>query len=653
MIADLIPRSTFDTYVVGKENGLAAAAARAVFESPGAVYNPLCIIGGPGLGKTHILMAIAHEFEKTNSRYSVEYFTPDGLSEAYHAAVSAGQGDAFRNRLSETDVLLIDDMHALAHQSDVQAELFRVTGEMHAAGKQIVVVSHCSPTDIDGVDAEFLDRIAEGLVVTVGPPEYETRLAILKRRSDERGSRFEEGVLEVVASYDIGDVRELIGVLNRLVALQALSETPLNADAARALYEGEVAGPAPEGDSQVASGEEIAEVDPFADFLSGVNATVKRQVDAWESRLNEVTKRWADRGFCTDRLASLTTDVTSKSIDEALKEFERDVGELETLRGSVSDLDASLADDPAFFDPDRIVEARDIVQKLVSKPPSLPGPSKAWQFHSFIGSWANAASVEAARAVAAYPGGERNPMIIVGATGVGKTHLLHATGNAIATELGVEVVCLSAQDLGSGLAEAESAGNLEDWRNELMGGNALLVDDLHLVAGNERLQQEICLIFERLRSAHRQLVCTLNAEPQNVTGLSEPLNKLLASGFVSTLPAPDRELRRALIVNVLQDSVGTVETALADYLADRPADSVRAVTGAVARVLEVAEARGKPPSAALARELIEGTVSEEPRRGRGVRTSGVVVTPASSVRSIEKIIWTWPDPSERLIEELS
>ena len=84
-------------------------------------------------------------------------------------------------------------------------------------------------------------------------------------------------------------------------------------------------------------------------------------------------------------------------------------------------------------------------------------------------------------------------MIFVGATGVGKTHLLHATGNAIAEELGVEVVCLSAQDLACGLAEAEDAGSLGEWRDELMGSNALLVDDLHLVAGNERLQQEICL----------------------------------------------------------------------------------------------------------------------------------------------------------------
>ena len=653
MIADLIPRSTFETYVVGRENGLAAAAARAVVESPGAVYNPLCITGGPGLGKTHILMAIAHEIERADSRFSVEYFTPDKLSEAYHAAASAGQGEAFHNRLSETDILLIDDMHALTHQSDVQKELFHVTGEMHAAGKQIVVVSHCAPTDIEGVDAAFLDRIVAGLVVSVGPPEYETRLAILKRRSDERGSRFEDGVLEVVASYEITDVRELIGLLNRLVALQALSETPLTADAARALYEGEVERPTPEEEAAGALAEEVTGVDQFTDFLSGVNATVKRQVDAWESRLNEVTKHWAERGFCTDRLASLTSDYSSKSVDEVLKEFERDVGELETLRGSVSDLDASLAKDPAFFDPDRLVEAREIAQKLALSPPAMPGPSKVWKFQEFIGSWANSAAVEAAKAVSDYPGGERNPLILVGSTGVGKSHLLNATGNAISEKLGVEVVCLTAQDAGAGLTEAESAGNLDGWRNNLSASSALLVDDLHLVAGNERLQEEICLIFERVRGARRQLVLSLNNEPHDVVGLTQALQAILASGFVSIIAAPDRELRRRLIATILLETGGVVESALADYLADRPAESVRAVKGSVERVLEVAEARGVDPSAELARELIEGTVSEAPRRTPGVRTSGVMVTPSSSVRSVEKMIWTWPDPSERLIEELS
>jgi chromosomal replication initiation ATPase DnaA len=653
VIADLIPRSTFETYVVGRENGLAAAAARAVVENPGGIYNPLCITGGPGLGKTHLLMAIAHEFERANSRLAVEYFTPDGLSEAYHAAVSAGQGDAFRNRLSEADVLLIDDMHALTHQSAVQAELLRVTGEMHAVGKQIVVVSHCPPTEIAGVDTAFVERMAEGLVVNVGEPEPETRLAILKMRSEERGSRFEEGVLEVVAAYDIADVRELIGVLNRLVALQALSETPLTADAARALYEGEVARPVSVSEPRELSPDVPASIDEFSDFLSGVNATVKRQVDAWESRLNEVTKRWAEHGFCTDRLASLTSDVSSNSVDEIVKEFERDVEELRTLRASVSDMDASLAEDPAFFDPDRLVEARDIAQKLVARPPSLPAPSRAWRLQGFVGSWANAAAVEGARAVAAYPGGDLNPLIFVGSTGVGKTHLLHATGNAISEELGAEVVCLTAQDLDDGMNEAESAGNLEGWRNEFIGANALLVDDLHLIAGNERLQREIVLIFGRLRSSQRQIVCSINNEPQNVPGLEPSTIALLTSGVVYAIAAPDRELRRGLVASMLQAHVGVVEGALADYLADRPADSVRAVTGAVARVLEAAEARGMAPTAALARELIEGTVSESPRRPPGVRTSGVIVTPAGSVRSVEKMIWTWPDPSERLIEELS
>ncbi len=647
MIADLNPRSTFDTYVVGRENGLAAAAARAVAGNPGAVYNPLCITGDQGLGKTHLLMAIAHAIEQANNRFSVDYFTPDGLSEAYHAAVSAGQGDAFRNRLSDTDVLLIDDMHALIHQSEMQAELLRVTAELHAAGKQIVVVSNSSPSELAGVDSDFLARISEGLVVSIGPPEYETRHSILKRRSDERGSQFEEGVLEAVASYDIQDVRELIGVLNRLVALQAVSEMPLTAAAARAMYEGEV------GAGEAPVHQEETEVDEFAAFLSDVSDTVKRQVDAWESRLNEVAKRWADKGYCTDRLASLTSTGSSKSVQQLLEEFERDVQELEGLRISISEVDASLADDPAFFDPDRLAEAREIVERVASKPPPPPGPSKVWTFQNFVGSWANALAVEAAKAVAQYPGYEHNPLVFIGSTGVGKTHLLNATGNAIAETRSGAVVCLSARDLGEGLSQADNSGKLDEWRNELADVTALLVDDLHLIAGDERLQREVGLLFTKVRDSRKQIVCTVSAHPDNVTGMDESITALLSSGFIGTLAPPDRELRRGIVASILEERVGSVEPTLADYLADRPADSVREVTGVVGRVLESAESHGVSATAVLARELIEGAADEPSRPTPGIRTSGVMVTPATSVRSEEKMIWVWPNPSERLIEELS
>ncbi len=653
MIADLNPRSTFDNLVIGRENGLAASAARAVADSPGNVYNPLCITGGAGLGKTHLLMAIAHSIEQADNRLSVEYFTPDGLSEAYHAAVSAGQGDAFRNRLSETDVLLIDDIHALVHQGVVQSELQRATAELLDLGKQVVVASHSPPRSLEGLDREFANRIADGLVVSVGPPDYDTRLAILERRSEERGSRFEPRLLEAVASYEIDDVRELIGILNRLVALQAVSETPLNADAARALYEGEVTGPFGVEQFGETPAQTRHEEDEFDDFLTGVTDTVKRQVDLWESRLNEVAKRWGEKGYCTDRLASFTSSGGDMSVDDVLNDFERDVEELQTLRASVSDLDASIADDPAFFDPDRLVEARGLVEKTAAQPRALPGPSPSWNLASFVGSWANAVAVEAAKAVASYPGYERNPLVFVGSTGVGKTHLLHATGNAIAESVGTSVVCVNAKDLGEELAEAENSGNIAEWREVLANAKALLVDDLHLVAGNERLQRELIALFESIRSSQRQLVCTTDTDPQHAKGLDQRFVDLLSSGFVATLAVPDRELRHGLLVSMLQSTVGKVDSVLADYLADRPADSVRAVTGALARLLQVAESRGVPPSAALARELIEGSASESVRPTPGVRTSGVMVTPSSSVRSVEKIIWVWPNPSERLIEELS
>jgi len=653
VIADLNPRSTFGSFVVGKENGLAAAAARAVAENPGAVYNPLCITGGKGIGKTHLLMAIAQEIEGADNRFSVEYFTPDSLSEAYHAAMSAGQGDAFRNRLRDTDILLVDDLHVLTHQSDIQAELLRILNELTGIGKQVVVASNRTPKELEGVDPEFVARIADGLVVSVGAPDYETRLAILVGRSEERGSEFEAGVLEAVAGYEIADVRELIGVLNRLVALQALSETPLTEGAARALYEGEVSSTHGTGAAGEISAEEQAQADEFADFLSGVTDTVKWHVDMWESRLNQVVKLWAERGFCTDRLASLAHTGSGAPIEDMVKAFERDAEELQALRASVLDTDPALADSPAFFDPDRLVEAREMAEQVVVTPPPLPGPSNAWTLQGFIGSWANAIAVEAVKEVVTYPGYEQNPLVLVGSTGVGKTHLLHATGNALVEALKTPVVCLTAEDLSDGLEQAQVDGTVDQWHKSLAVAPALLIDDLHLVGGNDRLQRELESLFTEILNARRQLVLTLNAEPEVVPGLNESITALLRSGVVSTLAPPDRELRKGLVAKLLQVQVGSVDPTLADYLADRPADSVRAVAGTVGRVVDEAESRGVAATAALARELVEGVASESAVPSRGVRTSGVVVTPASSVRSPEKVIWIWPDPSERLIEELS
>jgi chromosomal replication initiator protein len=224
---ELNPRLTFETFVVGAANRLAVTAARKVGESPGTAYNPLFVYGGSGLGKTHLLMAIGHLARELRADIDLEYVTLNEFVELYQAAVAAGQTDALRSRLARADVLLVDDVHFLARRHELQAELLRVVEQLQSASRQIVLTSDRPPTEIQDLDDRLISRFDGGLVVDIDTPEFETRLAILRRGVADREVGVEADVLEVIAGTQVQSVRELLGLLNRVIAFQAVSEMPL------------------------------------------------------------------------------------------------------------------------------------------------------------------------------------------------------------------------------------------------------------------------------------------------------------------------------------------------------------------------------------------------------------------------------------------
>ena len=239
MTVTLNPLYRFDTFVVGTANRLAVTASKAVAESPGTVYNPLFIYARPGLGKTHLLMGIGHAARVINPRLSVEYLTLDEFVEAFHAAIAAGQGAAYRQRFVDVDLLLVDDVQFLTHRREMQAELLRLTDALQAANRQIVLTSDRPPAEIEALDDRLIRRFAGGLVIDVSAPDYETRAAILRRKAEERRATFADGVLDAVAALEIDNVRELLGALNRLIAFQSVSDAPLTPAQARQLVGGE------------------------------------------------------------------------------------------------------------------------------------------------------------------------------------------------------------------------------------------------------------------------------------------------------------------------------------------------------------------------------------------------------------------------------
>lgn len=190
------------------------------------------------------------------------------------------------------------------------------------------------------------------------------------------------------------------------------------------------------------------------------------------------------------------------------------------------------------------------------------------------------------------------------------------------------------------------------WRARYRRATALLLDDIHLLAGKDRTQEELFNLFNQFLDGDRQLVFTAPAHPNTLEGLEERIVSRLEGGLVAEIGEPDRELRRAVVERVLAQLNVAAEPALVDYLADRPADSVRSLTSLVQRVVGAAAAQDQPVTAGLAREVLEGQAPAGARRGTGLRTSGIVVSSAGGVRSREKMVWDWPAPADRVIEEL-
>jgi chromosomal replication initiation ATPase DnaA len=649
----LNPLYRFDTLVVGAANRLAVTASKAVAESPGTVYNPLFIYARPGLGKTHLLMAIGHAARAINPKLSVEYLTLDEFVEAFHAAIAAGHGEAYRKRFLDVDVLLVDDVQFLTHRREMQAELLRLTDALQTTNRQIVLTSDRPPAEIEALDERLIRRFAGGLIIDVASPDYETRVAILRRKAEERRATFGPGVLEAVGTLGIDNVRELLGALNRLIAFQAVSEQPLAPEQARLLVGGEVevAEPQASAAAPAEAAAPAAAASEFDDFLSEVSATVAQQVDAWRGKVTAAVLRWQGEGFRTAQLEALLTQEMVNDPERALREFEEDAQRLQFMQAEAAALAPELAGSAAFRDPANLEAAQEALRQAREEGAPPPAPSPLWRLDSVVETAANRVVLEAIRTVAKEPGGRYNPLVLVGGAAVGKTHLLHAVGNALA-ERGGPVACLSAPEFTGELIQAIDRDAIAAWRARYRRASAFLLDDVHLIAAKDRTQDELFVLFNALIDAGRQLVFTSAGPLDGLMGVEPRLRSRLEGGLVVELPAPDAAVRERVLLRDLEAKLGAADAELAGYLASRPAESIRAAQALLDRVLSAATAKGVPPTAALAREVIEGLAPAPAASKRSAgRSSGLVAAGAPATRSREKMVWEWPEVSERVIEE--
>ncbi|MBE7083510.1 MAG: chromosomal replication initiator protein DnaA [Clostridiales bacterium] len=228
------PLCTFESFVVGSSNEFIYAAAKAVAENPGDAYNPLFIYGGTGLGKTHILMAIANYLKIHSPRTNVLYATCEQFTNQLIESISRGKGTGaeadFRKKYRNVDVLLIDDVQFLAKKQGIQTEFFHTFNELVMQNKQVVLTSDRSPKEIEVLEERLRTRFEGGLLADVQTPDLETRIAILKRKAEEKKCVVDLKVLAYIAEMNDGDIRTLIGKLTKVVFASKLHEKPITID---------------------------------------------------------------------------------------------------------------------------------------------------------------------------------------------------------------------------------------------------------------------------------------------------------------------------------------------------------------------------------------------------------------------------------------
>jgi chromosomal replication initiator protein len=532
MSFELDPRFTFESFVVGASNRLAAAAARRAAESPGTSYNPLVIYSGSGLGKTHLLNSVAHLAISVQPELNVRYEPIEQLVDRVTAAISGGGLDGFREEYLAVDLLLLDDIQFLAGKGRTQEELLRVWDEMARSGAQVVLASDRPPQEIDGLDARLLSRLSGGLIVDLAAPELETRVEIVRRKAQERGVELGREVAEAIARVSRESVRELQGGLNRILALQEAESRPVAAHEVGPLLRVQVV--------------EAPREDEFSAFLSDISTTVAQLVEAapWRRRVAEAILRWEGEGIRTRRLEEVLEVDSAPDVDVLLATFAADVEGLRAVEAELRTLAPEAAASPVLRDPDRVPEAEALLEtvRLVAAP--LPPPPAGPTLEALAGRYGEGSLVvKCVRRALGRRGAEYNPLFVHGPAGSGKTSFLAAVGAALRAERPeARVAYLPAGRIAEELAPAVRAGAAELWRRRYREVDLLLVDDLQALPGQERLHEELFYLLDALLRSEVQIVVAAGRAPRDLAGLDARLRSRFEGGLVLDVappPAPE------------------------------------------------------------------------------------------------------------------
>ena len=324
-------RYSFDSFVIGKSNEFAHAAAQAVAQSPSHSYNPLFVYGGVGLGKTHLLHAIGHHIHRHHPRLRVMYLAAEQFVNELINSIRFDRMPAFRERYRTIDVLLVDDVQFLANKERTQEEFFHTFNTLYTSQKQIILSSDSSPRQIPTLEERLRSRFEWGLITDIQPPDLETKVAILRRKAEVEGIELPQGVAIFIARQVRSNIRELEGLLNRVVAFASLTGKPLSLELTK---------------------ETLKDILPQDDHRNSAAEIVKFVARHYGLKVSEIKSRNNSKQIAFPRQVAmyLCKKLTELSYPEIGKQFNNKhhstvmyaVDKVEQLRETDDDLDRTL-----------------------------------------------------------------------------------------------------------------------------------------------------------------------------------------------------------------------------------------------------------------------------------------------------------------------
>ncbi|GMR13720.1 MAG: hypothetical protein BMS9Abin29_1934 [Gemmatimonadota bacterium] len=530
---DLDPRFTFESFVVGPANRLACAAAKRAADAPGTSYNPLFIYSASGLGKSHILSSIANYSARVHPEFGVMYIALESFLEELTSAVQAGAEDALRERYEGLHILLMDDVQFLAGQTEAQELLLRLLDSLSRDGSQIVLASDRPPADMEHLDARLVSRFSGGLIVDIGAPEFETRVAILRKKAEERGQLLDAGVAETLARFPFKNVRELSGSLNKILAIQDLEGRQVEAAELAELIglKDQV-----QGDT---APDAAALLDEFGSFIEELSATVASKVEReempWRRLLRETAETFEVDGYSGTRLRRmLEMDEPPGETKEIVAQFRNDI---ERLREITKELDRVGNPWPEAAvgivkDPERIEEAQSLLASAIERVRPFPLLGEGPGIED-VAEYFPPVAAKAAQQLVMEERPEYNPLYLWCKEQRVAEALMGATGRSFrAHDARAHIAITSAGEFAQDFIRALSIGVAGAWRERWWTVDLLLVYGVQELSGTERAQDEFFHLFEAINRRSAKVFIVADREPAGISDIDERLSSRFEMGLV-------------------------------------------------------------------------------------------------------------------------